>query len=78
MKTDPQMVMEQMGVILMVKKERERPTDEMSEKNLVEALKIFDPDGNWEPKNVFHTILKIKENFTKQMPYQKQKNCLGI
>ena len=35
----------------MVKKER--PSGEMSEKNLVEALKIFDLDGNWETQKRF-------------------------
>jgi hypothetical protein len=54
-----------MGVILMVKKERERPTDEMSEKNLVEALKIFDPDGNWETQKRFSYDPENKRKFYK-------------
>ena len=45
--------------------EKKAPIGEMSEKNLLEVLKIFDPDGNWETQKRFSYDPDNKRKFYK-------------
>ena len=45
--------------------EKKAPIGEMSEKNLLEALKIFDADGNWETQKRFSYDPENKRKFYK-------------